>query len=132
MITMTTAGFGGIPPKTDLRRVITSVMMLVGWGTPAVPTGIAGAEFSARRIRHEPTLRTCHERLSEGHLPGARFLRDCGVALPAWQRDAGGAGGRRMPQRVRLKWARQTGPYGPSPQWLAGQCLRADEVVSLQ
>ena len=90
IITMTTAGFGGIPPKTDLRRVITSVMMLIGWGTRAVPTGIAGTAFSARRIHREPTMRTCHERLSEGHLPGARFRRDCGAVGPAWQRDAGG------------------------------------------
>ena len=67
IITMTTASFGGIPPKTDLRRVIPSVMMLIGWGTRAVPTGIAGAEFSARRIRHEPTMRTCFEERQSVH-----------------------------------------------------------------
>ena len=38
--TMTTVGFGDITPKTDLGRFIASCMMLLGWGTLAVPTGI--------------------------------------------------------------------------------------------
>lgn len=37
--TMTTVGFGDITPKTDVGRLISSAMMLVGWGTLAVPTG---------------------------------------------------------------------------------------------
>lgn len=89
--TMTTVGFGDITPRTDLGRIIASVMMLIGWGTLAVPTGIVSAEFTARRVQHEPTTRTCHECLSEGHLPGARFCRDCGAELPAWQHDAAGS-----------------------------------------
>jgi voltage-gated potassium channel len=86
--TMTTVGFGDITPKTDLGRVIASVMMLLGWGTLAVPTGIVSAEFTAQRLPRETTTRTCHECLSEGHLPSARFCRDCGAPLPAWQQDA--------------------------------------------
>ena len=84
--TMTTVGFGDITPQTDFGRVVASVMMLLGWGTLAVPTGIVSAEFTAQRMR-EPTTRTCHECLSEGHLPNARFCRDCGAKLPAYQRD---------------------------------------------
>ena len=81
--TMTTVGFGDITPKTDLGRLLASVMMLIGWGTLAVPTGIVSAEFTALRISREPTTRTCHECLSEGHLPEARFCRDCGAAAAA-------------------------------------------------
>jgi voltage-gated potassium channel len=88
--TMTTVGFGDITPKTDLGRLIASVMMLIGWGTLAVPTGIVSAEFTARRLSREPTTRTCHECLSEGHAPDARFCRDCGAPLPPWQHDAAG------------------------------------------
>ena len=87
--TMTTVGFGDITPKTDLGRVIASVMMLLGWGTLAVPTGIVSAEFTAQRMGRTPTTRTCHECLSEGHAPDARFCRDCGAPLPAWQNDHG-------------------------------------------
>ncbi|MFK4709044.1 voltage-gated potassium channel [Roseateles asaccharophilus] len=87
--TMTTVGFGDITPKTDLGRVIASAMMLLGWGTLAVPTGIVSAEFTAQRMGRAPTTRTCHECLSEGHLPSARFCRNCGARLPAWQSDEG-------------------------------------------
>jgi len=85
--TMTTVGFGDITPHTDLGRLIASVMMLIGWGTLAVPTGIVSAEFVAMKTTGAPTTRTCHECLSEGHLPSARFCRDCGAALPPWQND---------------------------------------------
>lgn len=85
--TMTTVGFGDITPKTDLGRLLASLMMLLGWGTLAVPTGIVSAEFTARRMGHAPTTRTCHACLSEGHSPAAAFCRDCGAPLPPWQRD---------------------------------------------
>lgn len=86
--TMTTVGFGDITPKTDLGRLLASMMMLVGWGTLVVPTGIVSAEFTAQRFGAPPTTRTCHECLSEGHASSATYCQDCGAALPAYQRDA--------------------------------------------
>jgi voltage-gated potassium channel len=86
--TMTTVGFGDITPHTDIGRIIASVMMLLGWGTLAVPTGIVSAEFTLQQRRHTPTTRTCHECLSEGHAPAARFCSDCGASLPAWRHTA--------------------------------------------
>ena len=88
--TMTTVGFGDITPKTDLGRLVASVMMLMGWGTLAVPTGIVSAEFTAQRFGVMPTTRTCHECRSEGHLAQAKFCRDCGAPLPAYQHEAPG------------------------------------------
>lgn len=87
--TMTTVGFGDITPRTDLGRFISSVMMLLGWGTLAVPTGIVTAEMTTQRLHpgRTPTTRTCHECLTEGHLPEARFCLHCGAALPRWQHD---------------------------------------------
>lgn len=87
--TMTTVGFGDITPKSDLGRLIASMMMLMGWGTLAVPTGIVSAEFATRRIHAEITTRTCHECLSEGHAPQAKFCSDCGARLPQHQVDSG-------------------------------------------
>ncbi len=49
--TLTTVGFGDITPKTDLGRAIASVMMLLGWGVLAVPTGIVTAEMVGQRER---------------------------------------------------------------------------------
>ena len=88
--TLTTVGFGDITPQTDLGRWIASTMMLIGWGTLAVPTGIVGAEFAAQRIHanREPTTRSCHECLSEGHSPSAKFCRDCGAKLPPYQNES--------------------------------------------
>ncbi len=78
---MTTVGFGDITPKTDLGRLISSFMMLLGWGTLAVPTGIVTSEMTARRMLTAPTTRTCHECLSEGHQPDAAYCSHCGARL---------------------------------------------------
>ena len=86
--TVTTVGFGDITPKTDLGRLISSFMMLLGWGILAVPTGIVTAEMAAERRMQRlprPTTRTCHECLTEGHLPEADFCYHCGADLPEYQ-----------------------------------------------
>lgn len=81
--TMTTVGFGDIAPKTDLGRFISSVMMLVGWGTLAVPTGIVTAEMTMRRHTRAPMLpRTCAECGATGYGPEANFCQQCGRPLP--------------------------------------------------
>jgi voltage-gated potassium channel len=85
--TMTTVGFGDITPKTDMGRLIASAMMLLGWGTLAVPTGIVTAEMTARRILTAPTTRTCHECLTEGQLAEANFCLHCGARLPGYLND---------------------------------------------
>ena len=51
--TMATVGFGDLVPKTDLGRAIASVMMLLGWGVLAVPTGIVTAEMARRPFDDE-------------------------------------------------------------------------------
>ena len=81
-------GFGDITPKTDLGRFISSLMMLLGWGVLAVPTGIVTAEMTAQRGTVKTTTRTCHDCLTEGHQPEALFCHRCGARLPAYQRDS--------------------------------------------
>lgn len=81
--TITTVGFGDITPKTDLGRFIASVMMLIGWGTLAVPTGIVTAEMTARRHLQPPAApRSCTRCGVTGHGPEARFCQMCGTRLP--------------------------------------------------
>ncbi len=87
VVTMTTVGYGDMTPKTDLGRFIASLMMLMGWGVLAVPTGIVSAEMAAQKLGRRPTTRTCHACLSEGHESDARYCRDCGALLPAYLRD---------------------------------------------
>lgn len=85
--TMTTVGFGDITPKTDVGRAITSVMMLLGWGVLAVPTGIVTAELSARRsgalADAEARSRPCDTCGAEGHRHDARYCHRCGARLTA-------------------------------------------------
>jgi len=88
--TMTTVGFGDITPKTDLGRLIASLMMLLGWGTLAVPTGIVTAEMTHGR-KIPTTTRSCHECLTEGHVPNAHFCNNCGARLPEYAQDSASA-----------------------------------------
>jgi voltage-gated potassium channel len=81
--TITTVGFGDITPKTDLGRFIASVIMLIGWGTLAVPTGIVTAEIAVRRHAQPPAAaRTCERCGAAGHGPQARACQQCGQRLP--------------------------------------------------
>ena len=102
--TMTTVGFGDLVPKTDIGRAIASVMMLLGWGVLAVPTGIVSAEMvkygrdglpmppvaSAVAGGHglfaaaappQDTGRACAGCGATGHASDAAFCRRCGKAL---------------------------------------------------
>jgi len=88
--TMTTVGFGDITPRTDLGRLISSFMMLLGWGTLAVPTGIVTAEMTARRMLVTPSTRRCPACDGGGHLPEAVFCLHCGARM-----DAAGVGATR-------------------------------------
>ena len=84
--TMTTVGYGDIIPKTDLGRLIASMMMLLGWGTLAVPTGIVTAEISADRFFKAAKNRSCQECLTKGHQMNASFCMHCGSQLPPYSR----------------------------------------------
>ena len=81
--TITTVGFGDITPKTDLGRLISSVIMLIGWGTLAVPTGIVTAEMTVRHHARAPLVqRACAQCGAEGYGPEAKFCQQCGAQLP--------------------------------------------------
>lgn len=81
--TVTTVGFGDITPKTDLGRAIAALMMLLGWGILAVPTGIISSEIAMERSRMQLPARSCPECLSEDLAPDANFCGNCGARLPA-------------------------------------------------
>lgn len=79
--TMTTVGFGDITPHTDLGKFIASIMMLMGWGTLAVPTGIVTAEMSRAHSKRLVTKLTCSE-CGANHLDKQdMYCRDCGAEL---------------------------------------------------
>ena len=87
IVTMTTVGYGDVTPHTSAGKFVASLMMLIGWGILAVPTGIVSAEMTAQRTRRIPTTRTCHQCLTEGHEADSRYCRHCGDRLPEYQRN---------------------------------------------
>ncbi|WP_460457524.1 ion transporter [Arenimonas alkanexedens] len=79
--TMATVGFGDITPLTPIGRFVTSVLILIGYGIIAVPTGIYSAELVAgMRERRKVACPGCA--LAEHELD-ASHCRRCGKALPA-------------------------------------------------
>ncbi len=49
VVTISTVGYGDISPNTDLGKVISSFLMIVGYGIIAVPTGIVTSEITLAR-----------------------------------------------------------------------------------
>lgn len=79
--TMTTVGFGDIAPRTTLGRAVASVVMLLGWGILAVPTGIVTAEMTSRRLAGIEPSRRCPSCGAEVLAADSRFCHRCGVPL---------------------------------------------------
>lgn len=80
--TISTVGYGDIVPRTDLGRALASLMMLIGWGILAVPTGIVTAEMTAQRFRgRRMPQKSCRECGSEDHEDDAGYCRICGAKL---------------------------------------------------
>ncbi|MGE5453001.1 MAG: ion transporter [Acidobacteriota bacterium] len=85
--TMTTVGFGDITPKTDAGRLISSLVMLMGWSVLAVPTGIVTAELTSRRgprawLPEPGADRRCTQCHCDDHRPQAHHCWQCGARLP--------------------------------------------------
>jgi len=80
--TIATVGFGDITPHTPLGRFIASIMMLLGWGILAVPTGIFTMEMTlAESARRQGKVRTCPACLTPGLDHDANYCKHCGAAL---------------------------------------------------
>jgi voltage-gated potassium channel len=80
--TMTTVGFGDITPKTDLGKLIASIMMLMGWGTLAVPTGIVTSEMAVRRHKLDAENISCPNCMASNLTMGDKYCSQCGANLP--------------------------------------------------
>jgi voltage-gated potassium channel len=80
VVTMTTVGYGDISPQTNLGQFLAVIIMIMGYGIIAVPTGIVTLELAYARRRAERHL-VCSQCASEDHGPGAKYCRDCGEKL---------------------------------------------------
>ncbi|MBZ4398796.1 ion transporter [Myxococcus sp. MISCRS1] len=80
VVTMTTVGFGDITPKTIPGQFIASVLMIMGYGILAVPTGIVSVELAAA-ARGPVDTQACPGCGNQGHDLDARFCKSCGSVL---------------------------------------------------
>lgn len=81
IVTISTVGYGDITPVTALGKIIATLVMLIGYGTIAVPTGIVTAELNLSLAQSGKQNKTCSAcgagRLAED----ANFCHCCGSVL---------------------------------------------------
>lgn len=80
IVTLTTVGYGDIVPTTLMGKLISSVIMVMGYGLIAVPTGIVSVELAHASKLSISTI-TCPHCSKEGHELDALFCRFCGNKL---------------------------------------------------
>lgn len=79
IVTLTTVGYGDISPKTALGQFFASIVMILGYGIIAVPTGIVTVELS--KATGKTSTRSCPACATEGHDADAVFCKYCGAHL---------------------------------------------------
>ncbi|AOW10676.1 ion transporter [Flavobacterium gilvum] len=87
IVTLTTVGYGDISPATPLGQFIASIVMILGYGVIAVPTGIVTAEFAKANSNQnktdevnptKPEENNCGNCGAENHYKNAHFCYNCG------------------------------------------------------
>jgi voltage-gated potassium channel len=81
IVTITTVGYGDISPATPLGKLVASVIMLLGYGIIAVPTGIVTTEMALASRLKEQQSEACPRCGREGHDSDAKHCKYCGELL---------------------------------------------------
>lgn len=78
-VTMTTVGYGDIVPRTPAGKMVSTLLILLGYSLIIVPTGFVSAEIiSKRKAVSNITCRYC---MTSGHDPDAAFCKYCGEKI---------------------------------------------------
>ena len=79
IVTLTTVGYGDIAPVTSLGQFIASLIMILGYGIIAIPTGIVSSEMTKNEKKLIPNNTQNCTNCSEGyHQDNAKFCHKCG------------------------------------------------------
>jgi len=83
IVTLTTVGYGDISPETGFGQIIATLIMIIGYGIIAVPTGIVSAEYasSKKELKNVDEGRCCQNCGAEIMRSDAHFCRVCGYKL---------------------------------------------------
>lgn len=80
IVTMTTVGYGDIAPVTALGQFFASIVMIMGYGIIAVPTGIVSSEFNDIK-RYNTNTQVCNNCNESKHDDNAKFCHQCATFL---------------------------------------------------
>ena len=80
IVTLTTVGYGDISPQTPIGKILASLVMFLGYGIIAVPTGIVTVEIS-QTARKAVNTNVCPSCSLEGHDVDAKYCKYCGEKL---------------------------------------------------
>ena len=83
VVTLTTVGYGDISPQTPLGQTLSAVVMIIGYGIIAVPTGIVTSELSKAGNEDEQPELHCPQCDSVEHDEDAVHCKFCGEELEA-------------------------------------------------
>jgi voltage-gated potassium channel len=81
VVTITTVGYGDITPATTLGKFVASLIMLIGYGIIAVPTGIITTEMATAAKNKDQKHEVCPRCGKEGHDIDANFCKSCGEKI---------------------------------------------------
>ena len=81
MATLISVGYGDIHPVTPLGQFVAAILMVMGYGIIAVPTGIVSAEIARADTRPKISTQACLVCSEEGHDPDAVHCKYCGARL---------------------------------------------------
>ena len=79
IVTLTTVGYGTVVPVTILGKIIASIIMVIGYGIIAVPTGIVTAGLI--KAKKDINTQSCINCSKEGHDNDAEFCKYCGSKI---------------------------------------------------
>lgn len=81
IVTMTTVGYGDIAPHTIAGQTLASIIMIMGYGIIAVPTGIVSAEMVQMKNLERISSQVCPHCMKEGHDHDAVYCKFCSGKL---------------------------------------------------
>jgi voltage-gated potassium channel len=81
IVTITTVGYGDISPVTPLGKLVASLIMFIGYGIIAVPTGIITTDMALSFRKQNEGHQTCPGCGKEGHDSDATYCKWCGEKL---------------------------------------------------
>ena len=81
IVTLTTVGYGDIAPMTSIGRFVASIIMIMGYGIIAVPTGIVTSEMTQQHRNPDTNTQACPNCMTETHPDHAVYCHKCGHQL---------------------------------------------------